>query len=47
MVEDDPQPGTSRGPPTARGAPSATGSRPKTHRNSEPSFKTKSTKTKR
>ena len=47
LVEDNPQPSTSRGPPTARGAPSATGTRPKTHRNSEPSQRTKSTKSKR
>ena len=47
MIEDDPQPGTSRGPPATRGAPSATGARPKTSRHSEPTYKTRSTKTKK
>ena len=47
MIEDDPEPSTSRGPPATRGAPSATGTRPKTSRHSEPTYKTKSTKTKK
>ena len=47
MIEDDPEPSTSRGPPVTGGAPSATGARPKTSRHSEPTYKTRSTKTKK
>ena len=44
IAEANPQPSTSRGIPTVRGAPSNTGTKPKTHKKSEASFKTKSTK---